>query len=73
MPECDSYQPWHDHGVLIHECLEFYQGCCGAELSEHYQQKCPWNGYCCPPRNDQAAPLTTMFEPWLKEEKEDGL
>jgi hypothetical protein len=50
MPEspCHCYTPWEDHGLRIAQCLEFWDGNCGAEMSPHYQQPCPWdNGYPC--------------------------
>jgi len=38
-----------DHGVNVTQCLEYYKGKCGAELSEHYQAPCPYpHGYPCP-------------------------
>ena len=43
---CTCYTSWENHGVLIKQCLEFYEGICGAEMSPHYKQPCPWeNGY----------------------------
>lgn len=45
---CPDYQSWMDHGVNITQCLEYFRGQCGAELSPHYKQDCPWpNGYPC--------------------------
>ena len=70
--DCQFYQPWEDHGVRIAQCLEYWQGDCHEALSPHDGQPCPWpNGYPCPARNDQAAPLTTPFKLWIKEEPHD--
>ena len=61
MPECDWYTPWYDHGVMINECLEFYQGICHEPLSAYADQPCPWAGYPCAPRCDHPAPLETKW------------
>ena len=45
---CEQYQSWMDHGVLINECLEYYQGLCHESMSPHDGCECPWNGYPCP-------------------------
>ena len=42
---CRWYFPWTTHGLQTAECLEFFQGQCGAELCEFYQLPCRWRGY----------------------------
>ena len=66
---CQWYTPWEDHGVRISQCLEYWQGDCHEALSPHYGQSCPWpNGYPCPPRMDNPAPLNQPPAPGGEEE-----
>jgi len=45
---CSNYESWMDNGVLINECLEYWQGHCHDQMSPHAGQPCPWSGYPCP-------------------------